>query len=142
MTIPTMTPAEIESFLQSPRHAIVATNTQDGPPQLSPVWYVYEGGRLFISTSPDTAKYRNLRRDPRLSVCVDGGRDDVRAVIIYGTAELVEGKDERIEAMRWRIIRHYYSSEAEAREYLESAGDVDTVLIVVTPERVLSQDFN
>lgn len=142
MPIPTMNSAEIESFLRAPRHAILATNTRSGPPQLSPVWYVYEEGRLFISTSPDTAKYRNLRRDPRVSVCVDGGRDDVRAVIIYGKAELIEGKDERIEAMRWRIIRHYYSSEAEAREYLEAESGVESVLIVVTPERVLSQDFN
>jgi PPOX class probable F420-dependent enzyme len=137
-----MTAAEIETFLRAPRHAVVATNTRSGPPQLSPVWYIYQDDRFFISSSPDTAKYRNLRRDPRVSVCVDGGRDDVRTVIIYGTAELIEGQDERIEAMRWRIIRHYYASEAEAREYLESAGDVDSVLIVVTPERMLGQDFN
>lgn len=142
MTIPTMTPAEIEAFLRAPRHAVVATNTLSGPPQVSPVWYVYEDGRLYISTSPDTAKWHNLQRDPRAAVCVDGGRGDVRAVIIYGTAELIEAPNARIEAMRWRIIRHYYSSEAEAREYLESTGDVDTVLIVVTPERILSQDFN
>jgi PPOX class probable F420-dependent enzyme len=137
-----MAPDEIDSFLMAPRHAIVATNTRAGPPQLSPVWYIYEQGRLFISSSPDTAKYRNLQRDPRVSVCVDGGRDDVRTVTLYGTAELIAGQDARIEELRWRIIRHYYATEAEAREYLESVGDVDSVLIVVTPDRMLSQDFN
>ncbi len=142
MTIPTMTHADVEAFLRAPRHAVVATNTRNGPPQVSPVWYVYEDGRLLITTTPDTAKHRNLRRDPRISVCVDGGRDDVRAVIVYGMAELIEEPDPRIEEVRWRIIRHYYDSEAEAQEYLESAGEVDTVLIVVTPHRILSQDFN
>ncbi len=43
-----MTPAQIEEFLGAPRHAIVDTNPLDGPPQLSPVWYVYEEGHLYI----------------------------------------------------------------------------------------------
>ena len=139
---PTMSQVAIDEFLSAPRHAIVATHTCSGPPQISPVWYIYEGGRLYISTEPATAKFRNLRRDPRISVCVDGGRNDVRTVMIYGLAELIEGQDPRIEEMRWRIIRHYYDSEAEARAYLKSTGEMETSLIIVTPHKVISQDFN
>ena len=139
---PTMSQAAIDEFLSAPRHAIVATHTRSGPPQMSPVWYIYEGGRLYISTEPSTAKFRNLRRDPRISVCVDGGRTDVRSVMIYGSAELIEGKDTRIEEMRWRIIRHYHDSEAAACEYLESTGEIVTSLIIVTPHKIISQDFN
>lgn len=139
---PAMTEAVIEEFLCAPRHAVVATNSRNGPPQLSPVWYVYDRGRLYISTTPDTAKYRNLQSDPRISVCVDGGRDDVRAVMVYGTADLMDGEAPLIEEMRWRIIRHYHNSEAEAREYLESTGELVSSLIVVTPHKVISQDFN
>jgi PPOX class probable F420-dependent enzyme len=140
---PTMTQAQIDDFLSAPRHAVVGTNpASGGAPQLSPVWYAYEGGRLYISTTPDTAKYHNLKRDPRISICVDGGREDVRAVMIYGAAQLIEGDNPLIEEMRWRIIRHYYDSEAEAREYLEATRDIDTALIVATPHRIISQDFN
>jgi PPOX class probable F420-dependent enzyme len=139
---PTMSQAAIDEFLSAPRHAIVATHPRSGPPQISPVWYIYEGGQLYVSTEPTTAKFRNLRRDPRISVCVDGGRNDVRTVMIYGSAELIEGKDPRIEEMRWRIIRHYYDSEAAARAYLESTGEIETSLIIVTPHKVISQDFS
>jgi hypothetical protein len=62
--------------------------------------------------------------------------------MIYGSAELVEGEDPRIEEMRWRIIRHYYESEAAARAYLASIGEIETSLIIVTPHKVISQDFN
>ena len=103
---------------------------------------MYEDACFYISTTPDTAKYRNLKRDSRISICVDGGREDVRTVMIYGAAQLIEGDNPLVEEMRWRIIRHYCDSEAEAREYLATTGDIDTALIVVTPHRIISQDFS
>ncbi|UCC85662.1 MAG: TIGR03618 family F420-dependent PPOX class oxidoreductase [Anaerolineales bacterium] len=138
----TMTPAEIETFLKAPRHAVVGTNPVDGPPQLSPVWYVYEGGRLYISVGVDTAKHRNLRRDSRVSVCIDGCYPDFRTVMIYGTAELIDSGTPLQEEMRWRIIRQYHESEAEARRYAESTREERSVLIVVTPHKIISQDFS
>lgn len=137
-----MTQTQIEVFLQAPRHAVVGTNPVDGPPQLSPVWYVYDEGLLYISIGVGTAKHRNLQRDPRISVCVDGCYPDYRTVIIYGTAELVESDNPLQEKMRWRIIRHYHEDEEEARRYVESTRDEQSVLIVVTPQKIIGQDFN
>lgn len=140
--MPKMTPSEIETFLVPPRHAIVATNTIDGPPQVSPVWYLYEDGRLYISAGVNTAKYHNLHRDPRISVCIDGGYPDYRTVTFYGTATLMPPDDPRQEAMRWRIIRRYYDTETEAQRYYTTVREKPSVLIVVTPEKILTQDFN
>ena len=58
-------------FLARGRNAIVATNRPDGGPQLSPNWYLWDGERFLISTADWTAKVKNLRRDPHMSVCVD-----------------------------------------------------------------------
>lgn len=140
--MPAMNQAQIEAFLAPPRHAIVATNTPDSGPQLSPVWYVYENQQLYISTGASSVKVRNLRRDPRVTVCIDGGHPDARYVVIHGTATILEAADPRQEEMRWRIIRHYHETEAEAQRYYESVRSMVSVLIVVTPERITSQDFN
>ncbi len=140
---PAMTQAQVEEFLEAPRHAIVGTNRRDGPPQLSPVWYLHEEGRLYISILVTSAKYRNLRRDPRISLCVDGGHPDARAVMIHGGAELIEAESPWRDEMIWRITRRYHDSDEDARQFREQARDWGrTALIVVTPEKIISQDFN
>ena len=138
-----MTQAQVEEFLETPRHAIAATNRRDGPPQLSPVWFLYEEGRFYIGVRVASAKYRNLRRDPRISLCVDGGHPDARAVMVHGSAELIEAESSWREEVTWRITRRYYETDEEARQFREEARAWGPrALIVVTPEKIISQDFN
>ncbi len=137
-----MTTAQITEFMAPPRHAIIATNRTAGPPQLSPVWYIYDAGKLYISAGLQTAKVRNLRADPAVTICVDGGHPDARYAIFQGNITIIEPSDPQQEAMRWRIIRHYYEDEAEARRYYESMRDSPSVLLVLQPDKIISQDFN
>ena len=142
-----MSSTQLNEFLQSPRHAIAGTNRTDGPPQLSPVWYIYEdapfpkGGLFYVGITKDTAKYRNLQRDPQISLCIDGGREDTRCVIVQGTVEIVEKTDPRQQAMRWRIIQHYIADPDAAKRYAEESKDWETVLLIVTPQKMITQNF-
>jgi PPOX class probable F420-dependent enzyme len=138
--MPKMSKEDIAAFVQKPLHGILATVRREGAPQLTPVWYIVDDGRILISMIKDSAKHRNILRDPRVSLCIDGGRDDVRAVVFYGTASVVT-EEPLQEQMRWRVIRHYYESEQAAREYYESIRDQPSVLLVMQPDRVVSQDF-
>lgn len=135
-----MTLSEIEVFLQPPRHAIIAANT-DGPPHISPVWYVYEAGRLHFTISTGMAKYRHLHRDPHLSACVDGCHPDWRTVMLYGTVEFIPYGQPLEEEMFWRIMKRYYENEAEAIEFGQSIRDETRRLAVMTIEKTVSQDL-
>lgn len=140
--MPQMTPERLEAFLAPPRHAIIATNRADGPPQLTPVWYLYEAGRMYISAGVNTVKVRNLRRDPQVTICVDGGHPDARYVILQGTVTIIEPHEGEQEEMRRRIIYHYHENEEDARRYHESMRDSPSVLLILEPDKLISQDFN
>lgn len=132
---------EQNEFLRAPRHAIVATNRAGKSPQISPVWYWFEDGLMYISLRDDTAKYHNLRKDPNLSICVDGGRSDTRYVILHGAAEIFPNGHALQNEMRLRIIRHYHDNEAAAMAYFEQTNDGHPVLIRVQPARILTHNF-
>ena len=71
-------------------------------PNMSPLWYLWTGGEFWISTLTWTAKVKNLRRDPRMSVCIDdpvGGE----YVTAYGRAEIVE--DDTVRERTIELIR-------------------------------------
>jgi len=146
MTIPhlNMNQSEIEEFLRPPRFAIVGTNRTDGPPQLTPVWYLYEDQKLYVSMFTKSAKYKNLRRDSRVSICIAGNNPDSRAVIFTGSAELyLQDSKPWIEDIMWRLVRRYYESDEEARSYLNTESiSGGSALAVLSPDRILAQDYN
>ncbi len=68
-----MDPARAREFLHDHHRCVLATFRADGLPQLSPVLAAVDAaGRVLISTRETAVKTRNLRRDPRASLCVMG----------------------------------------------------------------------
>jgi PPOX class probable F420-dependent enzyme len=57
----------------------LATVRPDGSPHLTPVWFVFEAGGFWIGTGAASAKVRNLRANPRVSVCLQDGNDPLVA---------------------------------------------------------------
>lgn len=134
---------QIDAFLATPRHAVVAAQRSDGTSQLSPVWYLFEESRLYFSTLAHAAKCLHLRQDPRIAICIDGAHPDARFVSIYGTAEILAEDSAWREALEWRITRRYHDSDEAARRYeAESAGQGRSVLVVVSPEQIMGRDYN
>ncbi|MCY3899849.1 MAG: TIGR03618 family F420-dependent PPOX class oxidoreductase [Caldilineaceae bacterium] len=132
--------SQILEFLQADRHAILATKGRHGAPQLTPVWYIYEDGVIYVSAQTRTVKIKNLRRDPTVTICIDGGRGDARYVALYGKAELIE-PGERQRELRWRIVRHYYADEAEAAHYYETVKDTVGAVITLRADRSVAMGF-
>lgn len=77
-------------FLRAHHRAVLATFRADGWPQLSPVTCAVDGeGRVLVSTREPAIKTRNLRRDPRASLCVFTDSFFGDWVQVEGTAEIV-----------------------------------------------------
>jgi PPOX class probable F420-dependent enzyme len=123
---------EREAFLRATPHAVVATIQPDGRPQLTPNWYLWDGQRFWVSTLDWTIKVRNLKRDPRVTLCMDTGVRRTQYAQVFGTAEVIEG-DVREQTLE--LIRKYESEEADVLTHWEGIKE-NRVLIVITPERI------
>ena len=70
---------------------MLATIHRDGRPQLSNILYVLDDdGRIKISVTQSRVKTKNLRRDSRAALHVQG-RDPYEYLVVEGTAHLIEG---------------------------------------------------
>jgi len=63
--------ADAVAFVRTHHNAVLATRRRDGSPQLSPVTVgADDEGHVTISSRERAFKVRNIRRDPRVSLCV------------------------------------------------------------------------
>jgi PPOX class probable F420-dependent enzyme len=125
-------PQEITAYLAASHMAVVATIHRNGTPHPTPNWYRYDGQVLTLITRKDRLKYRNLQRDPRISVCIYDPPAASNYVVISGTATC---HDQDIWDEARRIIERYRAPD-QVDEYLARWKTEPRVLITVTPKRI------
>ncbi len=79
-----------EEFLKNHRSGIFATGKRDGTPQLSYLGYTFNGTDIVIATGDTTAKVKNIRKRPGVSLAVNEGPT---CVVVYGNARLLQGTE-------------------------------------------------
>lgn len=123
-----------QAYLQELRFAVLATINQDGTPQLTTMWYILENdGTITMNTKVGRAKERNMRRDPRISICIEDGYD---FLTISGTVEMVDGQ-EIAQHDIYRLSTRYHG-EAKARRQMEEQFSKETrVSLRLKPEHVI-----
>ena len=86
-----MAPEERETFLRDERTCRVASVGGDGSPHVTPLWFVWDGASLWLTSIVRSQRWTDLQRDGRVSVIVDTGHDfmELRGVEIKGRAEVV-----------------------------------------------------
>ncbi|MET0831614.1 MAG: pyridoxamine 5'-phosphate oxidase family protein [Acidimicrobiia bacterium] len=128
------TEEEIDSVLAKRTSAAVGTLNPDGSVHLSYVIFLHDQGRIWFETSSVTRKARNLSRDGRVSILVQGTAATGRHLMtsIEGMARLLTG-DEAAAAKR-RLRAKYI--KPEALDDLGRAWDrFDDVVVEVSPTR-------
>jgi PPOX class probable F420-dependent enzyme len=136
-SIATTTTVGTEGLLDfvRPRHRMVLITTRsDGRPQASPVTGgVDDSGRIVITSYPERAKVRNVRRDPRVSVLVLSDDFGDAWVQVDGEAEVVDAVDD-VEP----FVEYYRTISGEHPdwdEYRRAMVDQGKSLLRVTPSR-------
>jgi len=113
--MPKMTGVEQAAFLDEPGILMrVAVVREDGSPLVTPIWFMYRDEAIWFTPREKSEWFGCLRRDPRVSLCIDEQPSPYRKVLIDGTAELVHdiGNDDEWRELYRDIAVKYVGTEA------------------------------
>jgi len=127
---------EVRAFLEEPRFAVMATINRSGTPQLTVMWYAVHPDEdvVLLNATRGLLKERNLRRDPRMSLCIEDG---MRYVTLIGTAQLIEDRAQQEREVNELIAPRYIGQRLGSQRW-EVIKDSDRIGIRMTVEAVRS----
>ena len=124
------------ALLGRSRNGVLVTVGPDGSPHAGPVWYLWDGAEIRISTPRTTQKVRDIELDPRVAFCVDLERPPYAFVQVQGAAEISEDPADLV-ATATAIAARYMGPE-RAEEFGRRNGVPGELVVRVRPVKVLA----
>lgn len=129
--------AAIRALLETPALARLATtDPQTMQPHVVPVWFLWDGESVWISSFESTRKVKELGRNPLCAVLIEPpqGADGLQGVLFEGRAELIRQPRSLVEEMSERIYTRYMGPEgvlaAEPQSWIH---DPENLLVRLRP---------
>jgi Pyridoxamine 5'-phosphate oxidase len=136
-----MSGAELDEFLATARTCRLASVGPSGP-HVSPLWFVWHGGALWLHSLNRSQRWTDLMRDPRAAAVIDAGDTyaELRGVELRGTVAAV-GEVPRTGAAGTPELDPVEA--AFAAKYTEGTFGYDGRhgWLRLTPEKIVSWDF-
>ena len=120
---------QAKKLLDGRNLASVATLMPDGSPQVTPVWVNRDGNTIVINATTARQRYRNLKRDPRVALCIFDMGNIYTNVMIRGRATEItmEGAEEHIDKL---------SMKYNGRKYPDHSPERPRVIIRIAAEHL------
>jgi len=123
-----------DEFLKGQKVLRLATIDKNKTPHLVPVWYRYSGGKVYIGTNTKTQKAKNIKKNNRVSCCIDVGINapNIYGIMIQGNASLIL-ENKKVKSIAKKILLRYFKS-LENKSAKELLDDTDCIIEIV-PEK-------
>ena len=122
-----------DEFLRKEKILRLATIDKDSTPHIVPVWYLYNGKKIYVGTNTKTEKARNVKLHKKVSFCVDVGINapNIFGVMGKGNAVLITNES-TVSRLAKKILLRYFKTlnNKSAKEILD---DTDCI-IEITPK--------
>lgn len=119
----------LDLFTTKVAFAHLATLFPDGAPQVTPVWFEYDGTHIIINTARGRAKDKNMQRDARVSLAVSDPENPYRYIQLRG--KVVEMTEQDGDAVIDRLAKKYMGVDSYP---FRREGEV-RVTVKILPQR-------
>jgi PPOX class probable F420-dependent enzyme len=147
-----MSKKEIREFLMSGTFTgKLATIRKDGSSHIVPIWFALDGGNncsegsrrgdhddIIFTTDGASLKAKNIRRDNRVSICVDDQTPPFSFVTVYGTAKIYRCNQSELLKFATKIAERYMGKE-NAELYGKRNSTEGEVLVRIRPTITIAE---
>ena len=129
-----------KEFLKSQKILRLATIDSSGNPHIVPVWYIYVNEKFYIGTNTKTKKAKNIKKNSKVSFCVDTGikSPGIFGIMGVGKARLIL-KIDKVEILAKRILLRYFRNleNQSAQQLLNQTNCV----IEIIPKKITNWKY-
>ena len=123
-------PEAFRDILDKRGFAHLATPMKDGSPQVTPVWFDYDGSHIRINSAKGRLKDKNMRRDKRVALSIQDPDNPYRYIAVRGAIDEIteDGADAHIDALAKKYL-------GKDRYPFRGSGEV-RVIYKIRPEKI------
>jgi len=123
-------PEQFRDLLSKKAFASLATIMRDGSPQVTPVWFDYDGTHFRVNSAKGRVKDKNMRRNGMVALAILDPENPYRYMAVRGRVEAIteEGADRHIDSLTKKYLgqdRYPYRKADEVR-----------IIYRIRPERI------
>ncbi len=138
-----MSDSEVARFIEAQKNVQIATLGRDGWPHLTTLWFALDEGEVVLETFTKSQKVKNLERDNRITALFESGSEyeELRAVVIYGRAELIRDPEE-VHRLHMSVLLRNNSRDYPEEMLVDATRTMvhKKTAIRIIPERIVSWD--
>ena len=128
--MPDRIPDSFKDLLNKVAFANLATLMSDGTPQVTPVWFDYDGAHIRVNTAKGRLKDKNMRRNKKVALSIQDPDNPYRHMALRGeVTEITEqGADDHIDALAQKYL-------GKSKYPFRAPGEV-RVIYKIRPDKV------
>jgi PPOX class probable F420-dependent enzyme len=125
----------------------LATVRKEGSSHVVPIWFVLDNenskrrgriGNIIFTTYSTSVKANNIRRNNRVSICMDDQTRPFSFVTIFGSAKIHIYNQK--EVLKWATkIAERYMGKKNAEAYGRRNSSEGAVLVRINPTRIIAE---
>jgi PPOX class probable F420-dependent enzyme len=133
------------SFIRNHYKMMLSTVDKRGFPQVTPIWYVVDGKRIYFRAQPYKKKIKNILNKPQVCGVVESGEkySELRGVMIQGFARIVD-TDKQLRKQVFAMLAEKYErlrdTEKMPKSWQNSFGKEHRVVVEMRPTKIISWD--
>ena len=133
----------IDFLTKSKLNLLLGTVDEADEPNVHPVWYMYENGKLYVETEKESKKIKNLRKKNTAYFCIDDETMPYRGVRGKGDVRIVEDPKQILPIAEKIMLKYTGSLDNKIAKFLlDGVRGGFSAVIEITPRYYATWDHS